>query len=632
MAQTALMELRAQLAHLARPRKWPDPIGWIETHRRLSPESSRQIGPFRFAKAPYLEEPQRAILAREGGEVVLEWASQCGKSELLLNSLLYWSEIDPAPAMVITPDWKTAQSFSVDRVRPMLRDAKREVFVGKRSSKTINTMFHMMMGAMPLTIVHGSGASALAMRPIRYLIFDETSRLPASAKGRRGDEGDPVALAKVRTTSYADTAKVIYVSSPVEEGACRITELFEDSTRERWNLRCPFCGALQVLELSEMDFESASATCLQCGRSANQERWQATPGQWVAENPGHRRRGFWLNAFASPFIPWPTIFEEWRAACHAKDAGDFAQFRVVLHTRLCRNFSVSVQMMNEPEALMARREDYAFEVPDEARMIIASIDTQKTWLEYLVAAVGKSNEIWLLDTGSISGRIDSEPDALYALVETELLARQWKRLDGRKMALARVLQDAGYATPQVHRGTHARGQIMTAYKGAGDMLGAWKRSTVTETHSRVIVGNSSYYKDQLANRLEIEPPGPGSIHFGPEARGFDQEFFLQMLAERKESRLRRGVRSTHWVAIRERNEALDLVVMILCLIDTFRGAIDRMSGPQLVGERPKTSQGTQPSFGALPQSGLTEAPQIGSVPQPKPEQPQWGVANKPLQW
>ena len=88
----------------------------------------------------------------------------------------------------------------------------------------------------------------------------------------------------------------------------------------------------------------------------------------------------------------------------------------------------------------------------------------------------------------------------------------------------------------------------------------------------------------MADKLEIEPGQPGSIHFGAEARGFDQEFFLQLLSERKEIKLSRGVRTTLWKQIRDRNEALDLIVMILCLVDVFRTRIDQASGPQLAAE------------------------------------------------
>ena len=42
-----------------------DPIQWLENARWLSPESSREVGPFKFDRAPYLIEPQKAIIDSE---------------------------------------------------------------------------------------------------------------------------------------------------------------------------------------------------------------------------------------------------------------------------------------------------------------------------------------------------------------------------------------------------------------------------------------------------------------------------------------------------------------------------------------------------------------------------------------
>jgi phage terminase large subunit GpA-like protein len=188
-------DLFARLSALARAEEPPDPISWIEQHRSLSRESSREVGPFSFDRAPYMREVQSAILTPRAGEVVVEWASQCGKSELLLNSLLFWSALDPAPGLVVVPDWKAAQSFSVDRIRPMLRDAVIPTNGELRDPRAVDSVFHMTLGAqMPLTVVHAGGASALSMRPIRYLIFEEVSRFPSSVKGRRSGEGDPTGV------------------------------------------------------------------------------------------------------------------------------------------------------------------------------------------------------------------------------------------------------------------------------------------------------------------------------------------------------------------------------------------------------------------------------------------------------
>jgi phage terminase large subunit GpA-like protein len=198
------------------------------------------------------------------------------------------------------------------------RGAHADEDVPKGGPGSDNSAFRITLaGRMPVTLVHASSASALAQRPVRYLIFDEVSRFPVQSKGRV-KEGDPLALGKVRQTTFGKDAKTVYVSSPVEEHQCRITELYEASTKERYHSRCPLCGHLQVLRLPEMDFETATCRCNACGQPHGQDQWQSEPGQWIAENPGVTRRGFWLNCFVSPFIRWEVVFAEFREAVHRK--------------------------------------------------------------------------------------------------------------------------------------------------------------------------------------------------------------------------------------------------------------------------------------------------------------------------
>jgi phage terminase large subunit GpA-like protein len=192
--------------------------------------------------------------------------------------------------------------------------------------------------------------------------------------------------AKVRQTTFGEDAKTVYISSPVEEHQCRITELYEASTKERYHSRCPLCGHLQVLRLPEMDFETAPCRCNACGQPHGQDQWQSEPGQWIAENPGVARRGFWLNCFVSPFIRWEVVFAEFREAVHRKEDGDESLFRVVVATKLAENFVEHIERMSEPEVLLSGRENYSCEVPGQAKVIVAAIDTQVTWFEYLVVA------------------------------------------------------------------------------------------------------------------------------------------------------------------------------------------------------------------------------------------------------
>src|SRR6516225_7193412 len=99
-APDTVAEVFAGLSRACMPPPSVDPIQWLENVRWLSPESSREIGPFRFDRAKYLIEMQRACLDPDVSEVVICSASQIGKTELLINSLLYWSSHSPGPALI----------------------------------------------------------------------------------------------------------------------------------------------------------------------------------------------------------------------------------------------------------------------------------------------------------------------------------------------------------------------------------------------------------------------------------------------------------------------------------------------------------------------------------------------------
>ena len=153
---------------------------------------------------------------------------------------------------------------------------------------------------------------------------------------------------------------------------------------------------------------------------------------------------------------------------------------------------------------------------------------------------------------------------------------------------------------------------MLAYRGSHDLIGPWKFGTDTTAHQRLVQGNANYFKDSLATRLAIVNPGPGYLHFDSSpVAGFDEEFFLQLLSERKEKRKRLGTITTRWVQTRERNEALDLVCMVLCALETYRGMLDSME-PQIVTTDKEQAQ-SAPKWGAQKFTGSDAGIGIGGV-------------------
>ena len=79
---------------------------WADKHRRLSPESSAEAGPWRTKRTPYLEEPMRAFTDPKVHKIVMVAASQVGKSELELNIIGYIIDQDPGSILYVHPTIK----------------------------------------------------------------------------------------------------------------------------------------------------------------------------------------------------------------------------------------------------------------------------------------------------------------------------------------------------------------------------------------------------------------------------------------------------------------------------------------------------------------------------------------------
>lgn len=97
---------------------------WADKYRRLSSEDSPEPGRWSTDRAPYQREPMNAITDSHTHKVVLKWASQTGKTTgVILNAIGYFMQNEPGPMMALQPTVEMAETFSKNRLSPMLRDS-----------------------------------------------------------------------------------------------------------------------------------------------------------------------------------------------------------------------------------------------------------------------------------------------------------------------------------------------------------------------------------------------------------------------------------------------------------------------------------------------------------------------------
>ena len=202
---------------------------WADRYRMLSPEASAEPGRWHTDKAPYQREIMDAIGDPHVRKVVIMSAAQIGKTDaFILNTIGYYMDYAPAPMLVMQPTLDMGQTFSKDRLAPMLRDTPElRGLVDIKSRYAGNTILKKNFPGGHITIVGANSATGLASRPIKVLLADEVDRYPKTA----GTEGDPLSLAQKRQTTFWDK-KTVMVSTPVIKDDSRIETEYKLSTQE----------------------------------------------------------------------------------------------------------------------------------------------------------------------------------------------------------------------------------------------------------------------------------------------------------------------------------------------------------------------------------------------------------------
>lgn len=539
---------------------------WADRYRMLSAESSAEPGRWHTDKAPYQREIMDAIGDAHIRRVVIMCAAQLGKTELLLNILGYFMAYAPAPILVMQPTLDMGQTFSKDRLAPMIRDTPvLRGLVDVKSRYAGNTILKKNFPGGHITIVGANSATGLASRPIKVLLADEVDRYPGSA----GTEGDPLSLAQKRQTTFWDK-KTVMVSTPVIKGHSRIETEYNQSTREEWNVPCPECGHYQPFVWANLIFDPDDLQkeivykCERCGCVANEYRWkqQSQQGRFVAENPGAETRGFHLNTLASTFCGWKEIVQKFIVAKEQLDQGNPEGMKVWVNTELGETWEERGEQVEDTE-LFNRREIYDAVVPEEVLVLTAGVDVQDDRFEVEIVGWGVGKESWGIRYQKIYGDMLKEQvwEDLDAFLQTV-----WCKKDGTALRIISCCIDSGgHHTDQVYRFTKERYERgVWAIKGKGGAEVPYIRNPTTNNRVKTplfIIGVDAG-KVLLYQRLRHNTKGPNYCHFpANEEAGYDETYFKGLTSEKMVVRFSKGRSVTVWElkdSKYKRNEPLDL--------------------------------------------------------------------------
>jgi len=556
----------------------------------LSPETCAEPGKWHTSKAEYLRGFMDACGDPAVKEVVGLFGSQMGKTDAILNLVGYHIELDPCPILLMQPDLNLAETWSKDRLAPMLRDTPSLRGRVRDVRDSDNTILHKGFPGGHITMVGANSTAGLAMRPIRLLIGDEIDEYKPSA----GKQGNPLKIAGTRTATFWN-AKKVWITSPRNKGSSLSEPIWEKSDKRRFFVPCHECGTEQYLRWPQFQWdkdpttgehltETARYVCEHCGAWWDDlQRWAAiSVGHWVATEPFNGVAGFHLPAYAAP----------WESRSMAVIAGEFAatrhvprNFQVFVNTILCDWYEEKYQAL-QTEHVQSRCEPYPEQhgttlVPKGVGVVVASVDVQDDRLEVQIQGYGERWEQWKLQYHVLDG----DPSSLALWDDVwKLLCRPLAGADGLPHYIRAIAIDTGgHHTLRAYEFCRSRLRVtmadgLTSYvfpvKGKGGQGGRfWPKAPTFNNKGKVplYIVMVDHCKEVLYAQLEkIGNPGAGYIHFPvnvetglSSTRQFDKRYFDQLTSEKvtdKTSPNGASMRVWELKSDGRRNEALDTSV------------------------------------------------------------------------
>ena len=528
------------------------------------PTTSAEPGRYRLERTPYAEEILKAFTQPNIKKVVVMSSSQIGKTSIMMIVLARFIAVDPCNILMVLPTLELAQDISKDRIESMIRDCAilTPLFYeeGKKTRDKNQTILSKFFKGGRLTLVGANSPTGLSSRPIRLLLCDEVDRFASSA----GTEGDPIALAETRQSTYWNKITGLF-STPTIENISRIESEYKLGTQEEWSYRCANCGEWHGINYEDIT-EQIKYRCPDCGFEYSEMEMKSSPQKYIAHNPNVEGvRSFTLNAFSSPWLSWSAIMKEWEAA-----RGNPEREQTVYNTKFGRSYALKGEFENATE-FIKNREDYDNEIPARVSILTAAVDVQANRLEYEIVGWNRE-ERW----GILRGIIMGAPAIENTWRELDMILDRVYSKRGGEMRISRVFVDSGYSARVVYNYCRTRlNRFPIKGKGGAGIpfTPSWRYPKNSVVPVGVIGVNDG--KQEVFGRLKIKRGEEYYWHYPKDDkyfnRGYDEIYFKQLFSEKRVIKRSGGVQYIAWEPLYShiRNESLDLAVYNLAAIKSM---------------------------------------------------------------
>lgn len=689
LRKSMLESVRTGLDALRKPDDIPLPV-WAHRHFYLSAESSQREEQWRAWPI------QIGILFAMGDDNVEEFtffkSARLGYTKCLLAEIAYTAQHQRRNQCVWQPSDGDSDDFVKTDLEPMLRDVKimRKVFPRALSKSKANTLQQKKFLGSLLKMRGGNASGNYRRLTLAKAKADELDGFDQSIE----KAGPPDMLIRKRVEG-ATYPKCIWGSTGRKKHLSHIERLYLASDiRMRFHITCPHCEAEHPLEWGgekvkygmKWDMADPEGTirhhCPHCHGSILQAEFfrLARTGAWVSDCGLYRLRHWWdeagepqaqwTTADGTPCLPpkrvgmhcwtayseqpgvtWAKILREFLDALTAMKAGNTEPMIAWLNETKGETYEQHAETADVSE-LQTRAKVSRYKmgtVPLGGLLLICSIDVQDNRFEVHVWAVGKDDEIWVIDYQVI----DANPadmrdwDSLWK----RIYALRYTHVHGAEMSLrAAAVDTGGHFTHQsyefVRRYTNVSPNFrLFAIKGSsqdGEPIKAkaakWMEinlhGRVTKRGCKLWMVGTDTAKDLFYGRLKVLTPGAGYIHF---ASDLPTDYFVQYSNEKRMKVRVVGQDVYRWVHTTGANEVVDTAMYNLFVVEALGVAkfskyqwaeLEKLVAPDLFSPPGAPAQIVVP--GSHPAPADPAAAETTEPPEPpQPQRPQPAAQPKP---
>jgi phage terminase large subunit GpA-like protein len=225
------------------------PSEWYEKNM-VMPQGSAFPGPIKYDKTPYWREVVDCVSqSHPARDITIMGPAQNGKSIMVLNPVVgYTIALAPCNILFLTGHSdltkRAVQKIDFMIYNTGLQPLIKPEIMKARNNRTGDTSFEKQYRGGSMLAGSITNHNLLRQNDICIAIADDLD----AGEMAKGKTGSTVDLITGRTKAYDTKAKRFWVSSPQIKGSSLIEQQYNKSDKRQWNVQCPKCHELIVMD------------------------------------------------------------------------------------------------------------------------------------------------------------------------------------------------------------------------------------------------------------------------------------------------------------------------------------------------------------------------------------------------